>query len=76
MVIEGAPGQGKSTIAQYVCQVHRMKLLEKKESLRFLPKNHLSSPMRIPFKVELRDFALWLSKKNPFSADGKDTTRE
>src|SRR5205814_7984186 len=26
IVLEGAPGQGKSTLAQYLCQVHRMKI--------------------------------------------------
>lgn len=29
IVLEGAPGQGKSTIAQYICQVHRMRILER-----------------------------------------------
>lgn len=32
VVIEGAPGQGKSTIAQYICQVHRMRLLNETAS--------------------------------------------
>ena len=27
VVVEGAPGQGKSTIVQYICQVHRQRLL-------------------------------------------------
>ena len=27
VILEGAPGQGKSTIAQYICQVHRMRIL-------------------------------------------------
>jgi hypothetical protein len=27
--------------------------------------------LRLPFKVDLRDFATWLSKKDPFSADDK-----
>ena len=28
VVIEGAPGQGKSTIVQYICQIHRRRILE------------------------------------------------
>jgi hypothetical protein len=37
MVLEGAPGQGKSTIAQYICQVHRMRLLKKETDLQSVP---------------------------------------
>ncbi len=33
VVLEGAPGHGKSTIVQYVCQVHRMRLLEIQEKI-------------------------------------------
>ncbi|MBU0946890.1 MAG: NACHT domain-containing protein [Proteobacteria bacterium] len=69
MVIEGAPGQGKSTIAQYVCQVHRMRLLKKDNDLSRIAESHRSSPVRIPFKIDLRDLATWLSKKDPFSAE-------
>lgn len=72
MVIEGAPGQGKSTIAQYICQVHRMKLLKKENDLKTIPDNHKSSPVRIPFKIDLRDLATWLSKKDPFSPEETD----
>jgi hypothetical protein len=72
MVIEGAPGQGKSTIAQYVCQVHRMRLLKKDNDLNALPEIHRLSPVRVPFKVDLRDLATWLSKKDPFTAEETD----
>ena len=65
VILEGAPGQGKSTIAQYVCQVHRMRILARQEGSTVDP-NHLNSSLRLPFKVELRDFATWLSGGNPF----------
>ncbi len=71
-VIEGAPGQGKSTIAQYVCQVHRMRLLDETEALRSVPLEHAATPVRLPIKVDLRDFALWLGRKDPFNADRAD----
>ncbi|MBE9005462.1 NTPase (NACHT family)-like protein [Fortiea sp. LEGE XX443] len=84
IVIEGAPGQGKSTITQYVCQVHRMRVLgndevlrslstdHKDETLEKLPPIHRYSPVRLPFKIDLRDLATWLDKKNPFSVDEED----
>ncbi len=39
IVLEGAPGQGKSTIAQFICQVHRMYILGEKSDLVKYP-NH------------------------------------
>ena len=65
VILEGAPGQGKSTIAQYICQVHRMRFLEHQRRAPVAPA-HLASSLRLPFKVELRDFATWLSGGNPF----------
>ena len=65
VILEGAPGQGKSTIAQYVCQVHRIRILAQQKSSA-VAANHLNSSLRLPFKVELRDFATWLSGGNPF----------
>jgi hypothetical protein len=67
IVLEGAPGQGKSTIAQYICQVHRMRILE--IDLEDLPIHHRSAPVRIPFKVDLRDLATWLGKQDPFASE-------
>ena len=77
VILEGAPGQGKSTIAQYVCQVHRMRLLDRQWGSNAAP-NHFDSSLRLPFKVELRDFANWLHGGNPFGGlsgtDSPDTS--
>ncbi len=72
VVLEGAPGQGKSTIIQYVCQVHRMKLLRQDDDLALIQEEHRNSPVRLPIKVDLRDFALWLERKNPFSPHAEE----
>ncbi len=82
VVLEGAPGQGKSTITQYICQVHRMQVLGKEqieqlipeqyredEVFEKLPEEHKFSSVRLPFRVDLRDLASWLAKQNPFSAE-------
>lgn len=73
-VIEGAPGQGKSTLAQYICQVHRMRLLGETEALNSISKQHAAAPTRLPIKVDLRDFAVWLGKKDPFNVEQEDAT--
>jgi hypothetical protein len=84
IVLEGAPGQGKSTITQYLCQVHRMRLLgseevkkylpeayKESEGLEIIPEHHLNSHVCLPFRIDLRDLASWLSGYNPFSSEDK-----
>ena len=68
MVLEGAPGQGKSTLGQYVCQTHRIKLLNKPYDLHKLPPFCVSSPVRIPIRVEFRHLATWFSGSDPWSS--------
>jgi hypothetical protein len=67
VVLEGAPGQGKSTISQFVCQAHRLQLLGGLGAR--WPLEARDWPARLPFKVDLRDLAVWLGKRNPFSPD-------
>lgn len=66
IVIEGAPGQGKSTITQYICQVYRTKILNKDYEFRHIASKHQIPNLKIPIKVDLRDLAVWLGKENPF----------
>lgn len=68
ILLEGGPGQGKSTISQYVCQVHRAKLLNKTIDLELFPDVIRKSPVRIPFKIDLRHIASWVEQKNPYSS--------
>lgn len=65
VLVEGAPGQGKSTLAQYLCQVHRMHFLAREEDLARIPAPHRLTPTRIPFKIDLRDLASWLDGLDP-----------
>lgn len=65
VLLEGGPGQGKSTIMQYICQIHRHRLLNKPKHDQ-ISDSLLSSPLRLPFKVDLRDFASWLAGDSPF----------
>ncbi len=66
VVIEGAPGQGKSTLAQYLCQVHRIRLLDKHDDLLKMPESDRHFSCRIPFKVDLRDLGSWVDGIDPF----------
>src|SRR5205807_373062 len=67
IVLEGAPGQGKSTLGQYLCQVHRLRILQRAEAAGDLPLQHQTSPVRIPFRIDLRDLATWMQGEDPFT---------
>ena len=67
ILLEGGPGQGKSTITQMAAQVYREKLLDTPESASRDPTWHRICQLRIPIRIELRDFANWISQ-NPEGA--------
>lgn len=56
-LVRGAPGQGKSTLSQYVCQVHRSSFIPESDRSDSLP--GLDQP-RFPIRLDLSDYALWL----------------
>lgn len=66
VVIEGAPGQGKSTVTQFLCQLHRMQFLHKVYELGKVPSELRPTDIRLPLRVDLRDYATWLSGRTPF----------
>lgn len=66
VLLEGAPGQGKSTVTQFSCQVMRMLMLDKHNAMKELPKQYSSVMARLPFRVDLRDLAKWLAGFDPF----------
>ena len=72
IVLEGAPGQGKSTLSQYLAQVQRARLLEFQDEIATLPKSIADSPLMLPIKLELRDVALWLNGIDPWSTRQAD----
>lgn len=67
-VVEGAPGQGKSTVTQFICQVHRIRLLNKDSDLEKLNDEHRIAPLRLPFRIDMRDYSEWLAGRHPFSS--------
>ncbi|WP_331773319.1 hypothetical protein OG948_59045 (plasmid) [Embleya sp. NBC_00888] len=69
IVLEGAPGQGKSTLSQYLAQIHRLRILSREDELRQLPR-YTESAILIPFKIELRDLASWMKGQDPWSGTG------
>ena len=71
-VLEGAPGQGKSTVTQFLCQMNRLKLLPSRRSeLSSVGPLHASARTRTPFRVDLRDYAAWVSGRHPYAKEGE-----
>lgn len=63
ILLEGGPGQGKSTITQMAAQIYREKMLGYSDcSSRDTIWTHISK-LRFPFRIELRRFAEWLSSE-------------
>jgi hypothetical protein len=69
IVLQGAPGQGKSTITQYLCQTQRIRLLRHENDLVQLKPDHRIGEVRLPFRVDLRDYASWVTGIDPFATD-------
>ncbi len=69
IIIEGAPGQGKSTLVQYLAQVHRYRLLNRPPATERLSDIAAKSPLKLPFKLELRDVAQWLEGYDPWAPE-------
>jgi hypothetical protein len=73
-LVRGAPGQGKSTLSQYICQVHRSAFVPESERPKTLPA--LERP-RFPIRLDLSDYALWLSGNDVWDhSDDRKPKRE
>lgn len=72
IVLQGAPGQGKSTIAQYVCQVHRARFLGKERFVERIASRHANAPFRLPIKVDLRDYSDYLDGQEYLNVQNTD----
>ena len=65
----GVPGQGKSTLSQYLSQIHRAAILPG-DMLgdRKPPHDEVREP-QLPLRVDLRDYAEWLAGNDPFGEE-------
>jgi len=67
-IVEAAPGQGKSTLAQYLCQVHRLRLVGRRELAPEVWDRHREAVVRLPFRVDLRELATFVRGEDPFAS--------
>lgn len=64
IVLVGGPGQGKSTLGQFVAEIYRARLIGKLDEINYDTKITDQSIHRIPIRIILRNFAQWMSKDN------------
>ncbi len=70
IILEGGPGQGKSTITQMAAQIYRENLLAPQFPMKAEGRWQSPEKSRLVLRLELRDFAEWFRSK---SAEEKDT---
>ncbi|MFJ4945391.1 NACHT domain-containing protein [Streptomyces albidoflavus] len=68
IVLEGAPGQGKTTLSQYLAQLQRLRILDREEDLSRVPAEHEGTAVMLPLKIELRDLASWIKGVDPWAS--------
>jgi hypothetical protein len=65
----GVPGQGKSTLGQYLSQTHRAAILPGDLLGERKPPHVSVTDPKLPLRVDLKDYAAWLAGYDPFGED-------
>jgi hypothetical protein len=65
----GVPGQGKSTLSQYLSQIHRAAILPGDMLGDRKPPHESIVEPKLPLRIDLKDYASWLSGRDPFGED-------
>ncbi|MEZ0357812.1 NACHT domain-containing NTPase [Mycobacterium sp. SA01] len=65
----GVPGQGKSTLGQYLSQMHRAAILPGDTVIGGMPAEAEVADPKLPLRLDLKDYAAWLSGDDPFGED-------
>ena len=66
-LVRGEPGQGKSTLGQYICQVHRAAILPDNEITMGKEPDHSTSHPKLTLRADLKEYATWLLGQDPWS---------
>lgn len=75
VLLRGAPGQGKSTLLQYACQCYRAAFLNDEVNFpRPAGAEAMSNLLRFPIRVDLKDYASWITRGSTKSRNGRGGT--
>lgn len=64
LVLIGGPGEGKSTLGQYLIQIHRARLIGKLNELGKNIEEFDKCIPRVPFRILLKEYAQWISSRD------------
>jgi hypothetical protein len=67
VVLIGGPGEGKSTLGQFLCQIHRAALLGGQVEFSSEGTVPVVGEPRLPFRIVLRELGQWLADAAPDS---------
>ena len=68
-LVRGEPGQGKSTIGQYLAQVYRSEFVAGRPDAADDRPRISPRLARVPLRIDIRDYASWLDGEEPFALD-------
>ena len=77
-LVRGEPGQGKSTLGQYLSQVYRSEFIPNEPTTKTKRPALKPRYSRVPLRVDLRDYGTWLDGSDPFderSSTAKSTPK-
>jgi hypothetical protein len=77
-LVRGEPGQGKSTLGQYLSQIYRSEFIPDKPGAKTKRPALKPRSARVPLRIDLRDYGTWLDGSDPFdewSSTAKSTPR-
>jgi hypothetical protein len=69
-LVRGEPGQGKSTLGQYLSQVYRSEFIPDEPGAKTKRPALLPRSSRVPLRVDLSDYGTWLDGGDPFDESG------
>ncbi len=65
-LVRGEPGQGKSTLGQYLSQVYRSEFIPDEPGAKTKRPALRPRSSRVPLRIDLRDYGTWLDGTDPF----------
>jgi hypothetical protein len=72
--VRGEPGQGKSTLVQYLSQIYRSEFVPDEPGTTIKRPSLKPTSSRVPLRIDLRDYGTWLDGFDPF-AEAQTTGR-
>lgn len=72
--MRGEPGQGKSTLGQYLSQIYRSEFVPDEPGTKIKRPALKPGHSRVPLRIDLRDYGTWLDGSDPF-AESSSTTK-